>query len=99
MTEKAIILHQSDNVATALADLSQGEIIKVSGHTTVITQAIPFGHKYALSDLKEGEVILKYGESIGHAGAVIRAGMHIHIHNVESQRGRGDQGEKNDIGI
>lgn len=94
MTEKAIILHQSDNVATALADLPQGESVTVSGQTVVMAQAVPFGHKYALTDLVEGDVILKYGESIGHAGAAIGIGMHVHVHNVESQRGRGDQEEK-----
>ena len=32
----------------------------------------------------------KYGEEIGMASADIREGEHVHIHNLESMRARGD---------
>ncbi len=37
-----------------------------------------------------GEEVRKYGEVIGLANAPISPGDHVHVHNVESQRGRGD---------
>ena len=40
------------------------------------------GHKYALRDIKKGENVIKYGNPIGHATADIKAGEHVHTHNV-----------------
>lgn len=93
MSIKAIILHPQDNVATAISEFRKGERF-IAGEVSIkIEEDIPFGHKFALIDLPVDAVILKYGEAIGLAGANISKGMHVHVHNVESQRGRGDQGE------
>ncbi len=42
------------------------------------------GHKYALVDIKAGENIIKYGNPIGHATCDIKAGEHVHTHNVKT---------------
>ena len=42
------------------------------------------GHKYALRDIKAGEDIIKYGNPIGHATEDIKAGEHVHTHNVKT---------------
>ena len=42
------------------------------------------GHKYALKDIKKGEDIIKYGNPIGHATEDIKAGEHVHTHNVKT---------------
>ena len=42
------------------------------------------GHKYALRDIKAGEDIIKYGNPIGHATSDIKAGEHVHTHNVKT---------------
>ena len=42
------------------------------------------GHKYALRDIKCGEDIIKYGNSIGHATSDIKKGEHVHTHNVKT---------------
>ncbi len=42
------------------------------------------GHKYALRDIKAGEDIIKYGNPIGHATVDIKAGEHVHTHNVKT---------------
>ena len=42
------------------------------------------GHKYALCDIAAGENIIKYGNPIGHATADIKAGEHIHTHNMKT---------------
>lgn len=92
---KLVIMNSKDIVATAIAKLAAGTEICVNynGHplTLTLTQDIPFGHKVALRDIKKGETIVKYGESIGVATQDIAQGEHTHTQNVESCRGRGDK--------
>jgi (2R)-sulfolactate sulfo-lyase subunit alpha len=47
---------------------------------------VPLGHKLALSDIQEGDTILKYGHDIGRAVADIPKGGHAHVHNVKTKR-------------
>ena len=88
----ALALSPQDNVATVLRPVAAGEQIAVQCEGAVRTlgaaEAIPFGHKIALQDLAEGETIRKYGEAVGHATVSIRAGTHVHIHNLRSNRAR-----------
>jgi altronate dehydratase small subunit len=95
MQKKAILIDRKDNVATALCQLQKGDSVEVGidEYTldTKLLQDIPFGHKYALKDVRQGEAVIKYGETIGLATQAIRQGEHVHIHNVESQKGRGDK--------
>ena len=71
-------MHADDTVCTALRDLAEGER---AGLVTV-RSAIPKGHKIALADLAAGAPVIKYGHPIGHAVADIRAGDHVHSHNL-----------------
>ena len=48
--------------------------------------AIPIGHKVALSDIRKGDTILKYGHSIGKAVADIGKGHHVHVHNLKTTK-------------
>jgi len=93
--EKAILIDKKDNVGTALCQLESGESIHAEiedcAVDIVLLQNIPFGHKFALKDIQQGEAVIKYGESIGLATNQIRQGEHVHVHNVESQKGRGDK--------
>ncbi len=94
MERKAIVLNNKDNVATALADLAQGDTVDLEVDKKPISvkllNPIQFGHKFSLVDIKSGSPILKYGEVIGEATKDIKAGEHVHVHNVASTRGRGD---------
>ena len=47
---------------------------------------IPLGHKIAMSDLKEGDTILKYGHDIGKVVKNIKKGEHVHVHNVKTKK-------------
>ena len=95
MSPAAIVIDARDNVATALRQLEPGTSISVERTGEVISvtllQAIPVGHKFALEDIELGEPIIKYGEVVGRATRKIAQGEHVHIHNVEGLRGRGDQ--------
>ncbi len=42
------------------------------------------GHKHALRDIAAGENIIKYGNPIGHATCDIKAGEHVHTHNMKT---------------
>jgi altronate dehydratase small subunit len=94
-TRKAIVMEGIDNVATVVEPIeAPGEIIvETEGGRTVvhISNKIPFGHKFAIRDIPQGSLIIKYGEPIGVARIDIKAGEHVHVHNLESKRGRGDQ--------
>ncbi|GMQ90040.1 MAG: UxaA family hydrolase [Gammaproteobacteria bacterium] len=48
--------------------------------------AIPLGHKIALTDIKEGDTLIKYGHDIGRSTAGIGKGHHVHVHNAKTTR-------------
>ena len=91
-SKKAIIIHERDNVATALVPLKSGTAVSISvpgGQAKVkIRNPIPMGHKFALRSIEAGQEVVKYGEPIGQATAPIGEGEHVHVHNVVSQRRR-----------
>ena len=88
--KKAIQIDGNDNVATVTSDVQKGEPVEVlSPGGEVIGKlpapdSTPLGHKLALSDLKKGEHIVKYGETIGVASRAVKTGEWVHTHNVES---------------
>ena len=86
----ALVISDRDNVATALETLEPGRLIVLDRLELTICERIPHGHKVALLDIAMGQPVLKYGSAIGLASADIRAGAHVHVHNVASSRGRGD---------
>ena len=47
---------------------------------------IPIGHKIALKDLANNDTVIKYGVDIGRTVAAIKAGAHLHVHNVKTKR-------------
>lgn len=90
LTYRAIRVAARDNVATAIDDVPAGAAIRIGDQDHVATEAIPYGYKVALDRIQEGAEIVKYGESIGLAAKTIERGALVHVHNVISQRGRGD---------
>lgn len=94
MAIDAIVGHEKDNVATALADIAAGAqaLTRVGQDMKKLTvrEPIPYGHKFAITSMNKGDHVIKYGEVIGGATAKIETGCHVHVHNVVSLRGRGD---------
>ncbi len=90
---RAVVIHERDNVATALERIAAGTVISVDvcGRPEEVTllSEIPMGHKFALNDIEQGEAVIKYGEPFGQTTAKIARGEHVHVHNVVSQP-RGD---------
>ncbi len=95
MISSAIIIDSKDNVATALRTIKKGEklnLLRGSEQLDVVpAQPIPLGHKFAIATIDKGAEVIKYGEIIGRATARISVGQHVHVHNVEGLRGRGDR--------
>ncbi len=90
-------VEEADNVATCIHEggVSAGEerSVSIGGHpgpSVKATQDIPYGHKVALAHIGKGERVIKYAMSLGFATADIEVGEHVHVHNIESERGRGD---------
>jgi altronate dehydratase small subunit len=90
---RAIILDARDNVATLIDPGKKGESVQVAGesdHKIGLAGDVPYGHKCAIKPISKGSEILKYGQVIGRATTAIAAGEHVHVHNVEALRARGD---------
>ena len=47
---------------------------------------VPLGHKLALTDIKSGDTIIKYGNDIGRAIEDIPRGGYVHVQNVKTKR-------------
>jgi altronate dehydratase len=85
MSEPRLLrLHADDNVLTVISPLAVGDEINVAGTKVGVEKALPMGHKVAARDIAAGEKIIKYGVPIGSASRAIRAGEHVHTHNVQS---------------
>lgn len=80
MVKNTIIINPLDNVAVALVDLKKGE----THEGVVLVENITKGHKFALTAIKKGEKIIKYGNPIAYATQDISVGEHVHTHNVHT---------------
>lgn len=82
--QKYLKIHSNDNVAVALAPLSKGLIVELGSQTVTLSEDIPQGHKFALTDIKTDEPVIKYGSQIGLAKEDITTGSWIHTHNIRT---------------
>jgi altronate hydrolase len=64
--DQTICLHPDDDVVIARADM----------------KGIPAGHKIAARDIAQGAPVRRYSQIIGFASQAIRAGEHVHVHNL-----------------
>lgn len=92
---KTVMMKPQDKVAVALEKIPAGTVVQVTcqnrSFTVELKEDIEFGHKFAVVSIPSGEDILKYGEVIGVAIRDIVPGDHVHVHNLEGKRGRGDK--------
>lgn len=83
---KVLILDPRDNIAVALVDFNEGDIIEQDDFTITVLNRIPRGHKIASRSIIKDEGIIKYGERMGHAVTAIARGEHVHTHNILGDR-------------
>ena len=94
MSEPKFLVHSpKDNVGVIVIEgLKAGtDMLGVitENDTTLNLKAghdIPIGHKVALSDLKEGDTVIKYGVDIGKMVGDANTGEHVHVHNLKTKR-------------
>ena len=72
-------LSSDDNVVTATKAVNAG----VTAEAIKTKESVPSGHKIAVCDIKKGQQVTKYAQCIGFASLDIKAGEHVHTHNVE----------------
>lgn len=87
----ALIIDEKDDVIIAIEPIEKGSEVSYIGKdgtvkTLTALDNITIYHKLAVRDIAKGAPISKYGEHIGAAAVDIKAGMHVHEHNVESVR-------------
>jgi altronate hydrolase len=75
-----IRLNPADDVVIARVDIPAGtELIKEGVRVAV---NVPAGHKIAVRDVAEGQPLRRYNQIIGYSTKPIRAGEHVHVHNL-----------------
>ena len=95
MKPSALLMKLNDDVATVLAEVSAGDVVAIRFNQEYFDlqakEKIPRGHKIALRCIDPDNIVRKYGQTIGIASKSIQPGDHVHVHNLESCRGRGDK--------
>ena len=86
-----------DNVVTCCTAVSSGDHFTIGEAEITAAQNIPIYHKIAIQDIPVGATVFKYGQPIGIASCAIRKGEHVHVQNLESDRGRGDRKKGADL--
>jgi altronate dehydratase len=86
-------LNPVDNVVVATADIDAGTSVRLpDGRELRVSDPVPAGHKASVRDIPKSTPVIKFGVHIGTATQDIPPGSHVHVHNVESERMRGDRG-------
>ena len=78
--QPTIRLHPDDDVVIARAEIPAGTPVEAERVTAVVT--IPAGHKLAVRNIAQGQPVRRYHQIIGFATRPIRAGEHVHVHNL-----------------
>jgi (2R)-sulfolactate sulfo-lyase subunit alpha len=89
---KFLVHESTDTVGVATEDINAGDTARglfMDSQDNIEMKAlndIPLGHKIALKDIAVGDTVIKYGHDIGKVVADIKAGDHVHIHNLKTKR-------------
>ena len=88
MEINALLMDVTDNVVTCMNEVKAGEpvVFRKGEELCSVTakEDIPYCHKLALKDLKQGDHVIKYGESLGEVSEDIPAGCWVADHNLFS---------------
>lgn len=86
-----IQVHPDDNVIVAINPLSAGTQLPSPWDSITTASDIPAGHKIAIKNIEQSQAVYKYGYSIGHASAAIKAGEQVHSHNLKTNLSGNEQ--------
>jgi altronate hydrolase len=83
MNQKAIKVHNDDNVIVALQDIAIGERISYNGRTYQAADNIPAKHKFFAEDMNAGDEVIMYGVLVGKAQHFIPSGSLMTTENIK----------------
>ena len=93
MTPDFLVHDNADSVGVAVVEgIEAGQDVTGwvmdTDETVTITSrdAIPLGHKIALTDLDVGDTVIKYGHDIGEIIAPCKRGAHVHVDNLKTKK-------------
>ena len=89
-TARAIRLRPVDDVAVVVTAITAGQPVHTADLDVLARQDIARGHKIALRELRAGEAVTRYGQTIGFAATDIAPGEHVHEHNLAYREFRRD---------
>ena len=78
--DQTIRLHPQDDVVIARLEIAAGTLLTKENVHAV--DRIPAGHKVAVKPIAKGKPAHRYNQIIGFATRDIRAGEHVHVHNL-----------------
>lgn len=78
MPRRHLVVDPRDNVTTLLDDRLDDPTLDGGGP---VDAGVPFGHKVAISPIRNGDPVVKYGIAIGVSTTDIPRGAHVHVHN------------------
>jgi altronate hydrolase len=81
-TADFVLLHPRDSVVVCLRDFTAGEDLLVGDRKVQARDAVPAGHKMAISETPAEMAVFKFGWPIGRASRSIAPGEHVHSHNL-----------------
>lgn len=84
--KRGMLIDPRDNVGIVLEGVKPGDRIEINGKVIPVLNTIALPHKIAIVDLKQGDDVIKYGMVMGYATQDIKAGQHVHVHNVDSEK-------------
>lgn len=79
-----LLIAPEDNCLIVCCALPAGTRVQLESGAAVLRTPLGLGHKLARHDLHAGEKVLKYGAVIGSLTQAVKAGEHIHTHNLNS---------------
>jgi hypothetical protein len=78
LSQFAVHLRPSDNIAVTARPIPPETDLSFEGATVHVPATIKMGHKFAVRPIKEGDAVLKFGQTIGFAARNIGVGEHVH---------------------
>ena len=77
-----VYLNPRDNVCVAARNLERGESVVARERAIKLVEQVRLGHKIAVARIEKGDVVRKWGETIGFATEAIAPGQSVHSHNM-----------------
>src|SRR5258705_7881580 len=84
-----IRLNPADDVVIARVNIPGGTMLPKEA-SVALEATVPAGHKIAVREIKQGAPVRRYNQIIGFATRDIKAGEHVHLHNLAMGDFEGD---------